>query len=77
MKGEHLQMGTAATIISSHVMLLFNELPTVRASTPTSLEGPFSSKRALLITLILEDFNVLYCKLLVIKNLANVFRNCF
>ena len=77
MKGEHLQMGTAATIISSHVMLLFNELPTVRASTPTSLEGPFSSKRALLITLILEDINVLYCKLFVIKNLANVFRNCF
>ena len=77
MKGEHLQMGTASTIISSHVTLLFNELPTVRASTPTSLGGPFSSKRALLITLILEDINVLYCKLLVIKNLANVFRNCF
>ena len=77
MKGEHLQMGTTATIISSHATLLFNELPTVRASTPTSLEGPFSSKRALLITLILEDINVLYCKLFVIKNLANVFRICF
>ena len=77
MKGKYLQMGPRATIISSHVMLLFNELPTVRASTPTSLEGPFSSKRALLITLILEDINVLYCKLLVIKNLANIFRNCF
>jgi hypothetical protein len=77
MKGKYLQMWASAAIISSHVMLLFNELPTVRASTPTSLEGPFSSKRALLITLILEDINVLYCKLLVIKNLANVFRNCF
>ena len=77
MKGKHLQMGTSAAIISSRVMLLFNELPIVRASTPTSLEGPFSSKRALLITLILEDINVLYCKLLFIKSLANVFRNCF
>ena len=74
MKGEHLQMGTAATIISSHVMLLFNELPTVRASTPTSWEGPFSSKHALLITLILEEINVLCCKLLIIKNLTSVFQ---
>ena len=74
MKGEHLQKGTAATIISSHVMLLFYELPTVRTSTPTSLEGPFSSKRALLITLILEEINVLRCKLFIIKNLIGVFQ---
>ena len=72
MKGKHLQMGASAAIISSHVMLLFNELPTVRASTPTSWEGPFSSKHALLITLILEEINVLRCKLFIIKNLIGV-----
>lgn len=74
MKGKYLQMWAGAAIISSHVMLLFNELPTVRASTPTSWEGPFSSKHALLITLILEEINVLCCKLLVIKNLISVFQ---
>jgi len=74
MKGKYLQMGPSATIISSHVMLLFNELPTVRASTPTSCAGPFSSKHALLITLILEEINVLCCKLLIIKNLTSVFQ---
>ena len=72
MKGKYLQMWASAAIISSHVMLLFNELPTVRA--PTSWEGPFSSKHALLITLILEEINVLCCKLLVIKNLISVFQ---
>ena len=74
MKGKYLQMGPRATIISSHVMLLFNELPTVRASTPTSCAGPFSSKHALLISLILEEINVLCCKLLIIKNLTSVFQ---
>ena len=74
MKGKYLQMGISETIISSHIMLLFNELSTVRTSTPTSCAGPFSSKHALLITLILEEINVLCCKLLIIKNLTSVFQ---
>ena len=58
-------------------MLLFNELPTVCSSTPTSLNEQFSSKRALLITHILENINVLRYKFLVIKKLFNIFGDCF